>query len=176
MKTLAVLSALFITLHIYAQKTVSYENGMLLKGSDTLSLSEFKGLCKEAGVKLHWNKNGSLVTFKRYTFHKGKNQLRAGKSVPNTVVRNISLFAQGATLAGIGVAMGSWCLNDSDLGLALDISRPVVCVLATSSGVMLPIKKIKTKKQNKKNADKYFKELVKRYNFRVQYGSMIRRN
>ena len=109
MKTLAVLSALFITLHIYAQKTVSYESGMLLKGFDTLSLSEFKGLCKEAGVKLHWNKNGSLVTFKRYTFHKGKNQLRGGKSVPNTVVRNISLFAQGATLAGIGVAMRSWC-------------------------------------------------------------------
>ena len=92
------------------------------------------------------------------------------------MVRNISLFAQGATLAGIGVAMGSWYLNDSDLGLALDISRPVVCVLATTSGVMLPIKKIKTKKQNKKSADKYFKELVKRYNFRVQYGSMIRRN
>ena len=176
MKTLAVLSALFITLHIYAQKTVSYESGMLLKGSDTLSLSEFKALCKEAELKVNWNKNGSLVTFKRYTFHKGKNQLRAGKSIPNTVVRNISLFVQGAALAGVGVAMGSWYLNESDLGVVLDVSRPVLCVLATPSGVMLPIKKIKTKKENKKNADKYFKELVKRYNFRVQYGSMIQRN
>ena len=176
MKALAVFSALFITLHKKKKKTVSYQSGMLLKGSDTLSLSEFKGLCKEAGVKLHWNKNGSLVTFKRYTFQKGKNQLRAGKSVPHTVIRNISLFGQGAVLTSIGVAMGSWYLNESDLGVALDVSRPVVCFLATPSGVMLPTKKIKTQKENVKSADQYFKELVKRYNFRVQYGSMIQRN
>ncbi len=176
MKTLALISAVFITLNMYAQKTVSYENGLFLKGSDTLSLNEFKFLCKEAGIKMHWNNNGSLVTFKRHTFHKGKNQLRAGKSIPKTVARNISLFGQGALLAGIGIAAGSWYLNDNNLGIALDVSRPVVCILATPSGIMLPIKKIKTKKENTKSADKYFKELVKRYNFRVQYGSMIRRN
>ena len=78
MKTLALISAVFITLNMYAQKTVSYENGLFLKGSDTLSLNEFKFLCKEAGIKMHWNNNGSLVTFKRHTFHKGKNQPRAG--------------------------------------------------------------------------------------------------
>ena len=176
MKTISTLAMLFLTLSAYCQKTVSYTNGYILKGSDTLALHEFKNRCKEAELKVNWNTNGSLVTFKRYTFHKGKNQLRAGKSIPNTVVRNISLFVQGAALAGVGVAMGSWYLNESDLGVVLDVSRPVLCVLATPSGVMLPIKKIKTKKENKKNADKYFKELVKRYNFRVQYGSMIRRN
>ena len=63
MKTLALISAVFITLNMYAQKTVSYENGLFLKGSDTLSLNEFKFLCKEAGIKIHWNNNGSLVTF-----------------------------------------------------------------------------------------------------------------
>ena len=92
------------------------------------------------------------------------------------MIRNISLFGQGAVLTSIGVAMGSWYLNESDLGVALDVSRSVVCFLATPSGVLLPIKKIKTRKENAKSADQYFKELVKRYNFRVQYGSMIQRN
>ena len=176
MKTISTLAMLFLTLSAYCQKTVSYTNGYILKGSDTLALHEFKSMCKEAELKVNWNTNGSLVTFKRYTFHKGKNQLRAGKSIPKTVARNISLFGQGALLAGIGIAAGSWYLNDNNLGIALDVSRPVVCILATPSGIMLPIKKIKTKKENTKSADKYFKELVKRYNFRVQYGSMIRRN
>ena len=176
MKTISTLAMLLLTLLAYCQKTVSYTNGYILKGSDTLALHEFKSMCKEAELKVNWNTNGSLVTFKRYTFHKGKNQLRAGKSIPNTVIRNISLFAQGVALVGVGVAMGSWYINDNDLGVALDISRPVICFLATPSGVMLPIKKIKAKKENTKSADKYFKELVKRYNFRVQYGSMIRRN
>ena len=176
MKTISTLALLLFVLYAYSQKTVSYDNGYILMGRDTLALREFKKMCKDAEVKVRWNRNESVVTFKRYTYLKGGNQLKAGHSISKTVLRNISLFGQGATLTSAGIAMGSWLMKDSEPSVALDIIGPLVCIAAVPAGIILPLKKIQTKSLNNTSADKYFNELVKRYNFRVQYGSMIRRN
>tara|TARA_B110000503_G_C6797208_1_gene269609 strand:+ start:97 stop:540 length:444 start_codon:yes stop_codon:yes gene_type:complete len=80
MKLLSTIAFLLLTFSVYSQEKLSYQDGLILKGEEVISLNDFKLLL-----------NG--VEMSTFNVSRAQKQRRAAQSEENTVLKNIALLA-----------------------------------------------------------------------------------
>ena len=169
MKLLTTIAAILISVAAFSQNKLIYQgDGIITQGMDTLSLDEFKGMCKVEGIRKYQRvlrSPISLPTILRpyiiMSFDKAVKKSIIGESKQRTIKYNSKKIALASTACVLGFAILP-NRRRQNFYEAQEL-RTVGGLIVVGCG-MFTLNDFSVRLNHKYQSDVYFENLVDRYN------------
>jgi len=169
MKLLTTITAVLISVSAFSQNKLIYKgDGIITRGIDTLSLDEFKGMCKVEGIRKYQRVLRSPVSIPTVlrphimmSYNKAVKKSIIGESKKETIKYNKKKIGLAITSFTLAIAITPRRRQQNFYeGRAWRI--PGIIVLGCAGG--FSINDFSTRLNHKYQSDVYFEQMVARYN------------
>jgi hypothetical protein len=168
MKLLTTIAAILISISAFSQEKLTYQgDGIITQGLDTISLEEFKAMCKEKKVRTfhRMKRNNALISLGpskiEMTYNKAVKKSLIGLSAKETAIYNSKKMAVGLPSSALGIGLLLSWTSDYDFPSGW---VPPIAGLALSGVGFYTIFDASTRRNHKYQSDIYFETLVISYN------------
>jgi hypothetical protein len=169
MKLLTTITAVLISVSAFSQNKLIYKgDGIITRGIDTLSLDEFKGMCKVEGIRKYQRVLRSPVSIP--TVLRPHIMMSYNKAVKKSIIGESKKETIKYNRKKIGLALTSFTLasaitprrRQQNFYEGRAWRTPGIIVLVCAGG--FSINDFSTRLNHKYQSDVYFEQMVARYN------------